>query len=164
MPQTSSLVLTCHFLLTLSPLEKNPNGGKQDEKGRKKGRSGSGDKRKHPPTPPSKDFGDSELSDERTPPPTPHHRSFAHTTSWGYEQWRGPTSRASSGPALMTRMIPRRRRTRMGTMVVTRAAKTTRSVEAVAARAAATKTTTTKGLARIAVARAATAAVARAVV
>jgi hypothetical protein len=31
-------------------------------------RKAKGEKRKHPPTPPSEDFGDSDLCDERTPP------------------------------------------------------------------------------------------------
>jgi hypothetical protein len=46
--------------------------GKKDGKGGKKNR---GDKRKSPPTPPSEDFSDLELSNERTPPPSPGSQS-----------------------------------------------------------------------------------------
>lgn len=51
-------------------------GGKGEGKDRKKAK---GEKRKCPPTPPSKDFGDSELSSEEAHPPSPGFPSFVCT-------------------------------------------------------------------------------------
>jgi hypothetical protein len=91
----------------------------------KKGSSSSprsGDKRKREPTPPSKDFGNSEYSEEEfssaseglRPPSLPRRRLTIQTTPRGLSRRSGPTSGPSSAPgsrARMSRSTPRTRRT-----------------------------------------------------
>jgi hypothetical protein len=104
--------------------------GNKDDKGWR----ARGDKRKRPPTPPPEDFGHSKFWDKNTPLSPPHHRMFIRKTPWDHPR-SGSTSRASSEAVSMTWMAPRRRVTRIGTMVAMRAARTTRSIAAARARA-----------------------------
>jgi hypothetical protein len=134
----------------------------------------SGDKRKHEPSPPSEDFGDSEYSEEEfssesegSPVYTsPRCRPMTRTIPRGSLPRCGCTSRPSSALGLrarMSRRSPRTRRTpptrpRRGAVVTvtTRAMEVTAVVEAMAT----TRVMTTAAAARATAARA-TAAVAR---